>query len=730
MVRRDAVAEDHERACVHDRGGRDRLRRHTVEIGRLLDVFACRIPGVALRCGNVERAPLVVAREDVGVARAKGRFGDGLRDRRVDLRVRRPDLAQIHGLPRGIDSERLRDEVHVHAARERVRDHKRRRREIVCAHLRVDAALEVSVAGKNGGHDHVVFRDVVRDVVGKRAAVADARGAAVTDEIESDLVEVGREARLLEIVRDDFAAGRKARLHPRLARDAAFHGLLRDEPGADHHGRVRRVRARGDRGDHHGAIGQFGLRARGHGRAAAFVREARRRDFGALSARAIARDLPAFERLREARLHVGERHAILRPARPREIRHDGAEVEFERIAEDRIERFVGSEEPLRARVRFDEIDLLGGAARELQVRERVRVDRKDRDRRAVLRRHVPDRYAIGHAEIREPRAVELDELADHALLTQDFGYGENEIGRGHALVQLAGQLEADHVRHEHRNRLPEHCGFRFDAAHAPRENPETVGHRRVRIRADDGIRIGDAVRIGRRDARAARTEDHAAEKLDVDLVHDARIGRNGAEVGERVLTPLQERVTFAVALELEMRVLRKRACGAEPVDLHRVIDHELDRLQRVDLLRVAAHLGHRIAHRREVDHTRDAREILQQDARRPVRDLGVALRLRIPVGQRLDVARGDAAAVLEADEVLEQNLQAKRQARDARMAGPFHGVDSEDRIRPVADGERVLRLEAVRMRVLHNGPKFATAAGRPRSRRARRAANRASRRRS
>ena len=60
----------------------------------------------------------------------------------------------------------------------------------------------------------------------------------------------------------------------------------------------------------------------------------------------------------------------------------------------------------------------------------------------------------------------------------------------------------------------------------------------------------------------------------------------------------------------------QRVGGAERVDLHRVVDDELDGLQRVDLLRVAAEPLHRVAHRGEVDHGGDAREVLQQHARR------------------------------------------------------------------------------------------------------------------
>ena len=42
-----------------------------------------------------------------------------------------------------------------------------------------------------------------------------------------------------------------------------------------------------------------------------------------------------------------------------------------------------------------------------------------------------------------PVAVELDELADDAVLAQHLGDREHDVGRGHAGRDRAGELEAD-----------------------------------------------------------------------------------------------------------------------------------------------------------------------------------------------------------------------------------------------------------------------------------------------
>ena len=84
-------------------------------------------------------------------------------------------------------------------------------------------------------------------------------------------------------------------------------------------------------------------------------------------------------------------------------------------------------------------------------------------------------------------------------------------------------------------------------------------------------------------------------------------GRHDAQVAERGLRPAQQLVALAVALVLALDVDRERAGAAPGVDLDRVVDHEVGGHERVDLRRVAAEVGHRVAHRREVDDRRARR---------------------------------------------------------------------------------------------------------------------------
>ena len=76
-----------------------------------------------------------------------------------------------------------------------------------------------------------------------------------------------------------------------------------------------------------------------------------------------------------------------------------------------------------------------------------------------------------------------------------------------------------------------------------------------------------------------------------------------------------------------------------------MVDDEFDRLQRIDFGGIAAEPNHGIAHRREVDDRRNAREILQQHAGGLKRDLGALGRGR-PARERLDVSPCHRRAVL------------------------------------------------------------------------------------
>jgi hypothetical protein len=213
---------------------------------------------------------------------------------------------------------------------------------------------------------------------------------------------------------------------------------------------------------------------------------------------------------------------------------------------------------------------------------------------------------------------------------------------------------------------------------------QAVDHRRVRVGADE------RVRVGLEDAADLAGVRHARQVLDVDLVHDAGARGDDLEVLERRLAPAEELVALAVALVLDLDVALEGVLAAEEVGDDRVVDDQLGGGERVDLRRVAAEGRHGLAHGGEVDDAGDTGEVLHDHARGRELDLGVGVRLRTPLAEGLDLLRGDVRAVLGAEEVLEEHLEAEGQSRRA-----VHRADAVHLVLRLTDGELVLRAETV-----------------------------------
>ena len=152
---------------------------------------------------------------------------------------------------------------------------------------------------------------------------------------------------------------------------------------------------------------------------------------------------------------------------------------------------------------------------------------------------------------------------------------------------------------------------------------------------------------------------------------DAGARRHHAEILERALRPLQKSVAFLILLVFLFHVLLERRRRAEEIDDHRMIDDEIDRNQRIDLVGIAAEVAHGVAHRGQIHDSGHPGEILHQHPGRTERDLALGAALLQPGRDRLDVVLGDRAAVLVAQQILQQHLHREGQARDAFEAVLF-----------------------------------------------------------
>ena len=99
-------------------------------------------------------------------------------------------------------------------------------------------------------------------------------------------------------------------------------------------------------------------------------------------------------------------------------------------------------------------------------------------------------------------------------------------------------------------------------------------------------------------------------------MHDTGAWRNHPEVLEGVLGPAQKGVTLPISLEFALHVLPVRLGGPEEVDLHGMIDDEVGRYHWVDSTGITAQRFESIPHCGQVDNCGNAREVLENDARR------------------------------------------------------------------------------------------------------------------
>ena len=127
-----------------------------------------------------------------------------------------------------------------------------------------------------------------------------------------------------------------------------------------------------------------------------------------------------------------------------------------------------------------------------------------------------------------------------------------------------------------------------------------------------------------------------------------------------------------------------------------MIDDQVDRNERIDLFRIAAERDHRVAHRGEIDHRRDAGEILHQHPRRAERDFVFRLAAVVDPGRdRLDVFLLDGTPVFVAQQVFEHDLERKGKLGNAGEAVLFGSLQGINLVRLRANSQRFAALEAV-----------------------------------
>ena len=572
-------------------------------------------------------------------------------------------------LPSGIFAQ-----VDVDAAGERESDDQRRRHQVVGADFGVDAAFEVAVSGEHRSDHQFFLVDGLRNFVRQRPGVADAGGASVADEMEFQFLQIGQSGRLSPDSRAQFSIPGASEVlthggtvspfstaflasSPAPISTEGFEVLVQEVIAA-----MTTLPCFSESFTRSGNmlmnLGSSTPTAAGLPPSCSqrshccsteqwLVVAAVLADFGLISeGRALLNDSP---RLRQD-------NAILRTLRPSQTRLNGGEIEREQLGVFRLRSLVVMEHPLLAAVSLDQRNLFFDCVPvSRKYSKSLFINRKNSASRSVLRRHIRNGRAISQRQIPKPRPEILDKLPNNAMLPQHLRNGQNEISSSSPFAQPPRKLHPHHQRNQHRNRLPQHRRLGFNPPHSPTQHPQPIHHRRVTVRAYQGVGVGGAFAVGFVD------EDYAGQVFEVDLVDDAGVGGDDGEIAEAGLSPAEEGVALFVALEFEQGVHVERLRGAEFVDLDGVVDDQLNGLQGIDQRGVAAQRFHGVAHGGEVDYAGNAGEILEEDAAGGEGDFFFWLRFAVPVCERAHFFFGDVAAVFGAEEVFEKDPEGERQ---------------------------------------------------------------------
>ncbi len=182
--------------------------------------------------------------------------------------------------------------------------------------------------------------------------------------------------------------------------------------------------------------------------------------------------------------------------------------------------------------------------------------------------------------------------------------------------------------------------------------------------------------------RSLLAHDNISQILKIDLVHNAGHGRDNAEVVEGFLSPFQELIAFAIALEFHLSVALQRIGCGEEINLHRVVDDQVHRHHRVDLLGVAAQAGNGRTHGCQIDDSGHAGKVLHDHTRGQEGDAG-AFTFRRPGCDILHIILGNLAIITLTQRCLEHDADRKRQPFEVGQTRFFQRIQSVDSVGPV-----------------------------------------------
>ena len=119
---------------------------HIGEIRGLFDVSGMGVPIEQVAFSHRDGLPVRVTFQRFTILMGEELTFDARVHDLIHFFVRRPDVLQVHGLAIAARAERILNQISIDGARNRVRNHQRRRRQVVRADLRIDPSFKIAVA--------------------------------------------------------------------------------------------------------------------------------------------------------------------------------------------------------------------------------------------------------------------------------------------------------------------------------------------------------------------------------------------------------------------------------------------------------------------------------------------------------------------------------------------------------------------------------------------------------
>ena len=173
---------------------------HALEEGWLLNIGRVGIPFEEFACGVGEGTPAFIALKH-GCVVLREHFGsDGFSDQLAYFFRCGPDIPQVDRLAFVVCAYGVFSQVDINSTGERIGHHERRRGEKAGTHLWVNTSLKVAITTEHSRDHKIVFLDGLSNGIEQGTTITDTGCAAVANQVEAQLVQVGCEAGGVKIV--------------------------------------------------------------------------------------------------------------------------------------------------------------------------------------------------------------------------------------------------------------------------------------------------------------------------------------------------------------------------------------------------------------------------------------------------------------------------------------------------------------------------------------------------